>query len=466
MTQNFRGADRDQSFLLPPSITDWLAEDHLAWFVIDAVDQIDMGPFLSAYRADGRGGAAYHPKVMLALLVYAYACGQLSSRKIEQACQTDIAFRVITGNQVPDHTAIARFRQAHAERFGHVFTEVLALCKTAGMTGVGMVAVDGTKLSAPAALSANRTGEQIDPVVAALIAQAEEVDAAEDAEHGTDRRGDEPPAALRGRADRRRRFAEAKKILDEQKAREDAEHEQRLAERAAAEKGAGVKLRGRKPVHPRQRKDAKPARVNTTDPESRMMPQRRGGFVQGWNAQAVVNDQQVILAAEITTDTGDAGQLHPMIAAVRAELNAARIGDPIGVLLADAGYASEANLEKLTDDDPDCYIATRNTYRNPEPRLGRRGPVPQGATLVQRMDRKVSTKAGKQVYRRRQAMIEPVFGQIKHGQGITAIPRRGKHAAAAEWKLIAASHNILKLFRRTLRNAREAATGSTATALG
>jgi transposase len=367
VTQNFRGADRDQSFLLPPSIADWLAEDHLAWFVIDAVDQIDMAPFLSAYRADGRGGAAYHPKVMLALLVYAYACGQLSSRKIEKTCQTDVAFRVITGNQVPDHTAIARFRQTHSERFGHVFTEVLALCAAAGMTGVGMIAVDGTKLSAPAALSANRTSEQIDPVAKRLIAEAERIDAAEDAEHGKDKRGDEPPAALRGRADRRQRFEEAKRILDEHKACQDAEHEQRLADRAVAEKEAGVKLRGRKPVHPRQRKDVKPVRVNTTDPESRMMPQRKGGFVQGWNAQAVVNEDQVILAAEITTDTGDAGQLHPMIGATRTQLEAAGIGDDIGVLLADAGYASEANLEKLTDADPDCYIATRNTYRTPEP---------------------------------------------------------------------------------------------------
>lgn len=466
MTQNFRGLDRDQSFLLPPSIADWLAEDHLAWFIIDAVDQIDMTPFLSAYRADGRGGAAYHPTVMLALLVYAYACGELSSRKIEKACQTDVAFRVITGNQVPDHTAIARFRQVHSERFGHVFTEILALCAAAGMTGVGMVAVDGTKLSAPAALSANRTGDQIDPVVAALIAQAEQVDAVEDAEHGKDKRGDEPPAALRGRADRRRRFEEAKKILDEHKAREDAEHEQRLAERAAAEEAAGVKLRGRKPVHPRERKDAKPVRVNTTDPESRMMPQRKGGFVQGWNAQAVVNDEQVILAAEITTETGDAHQLHPMIDAVRTQLDAAGIEDTIGVLLADAGYANEANLAALTDEDPDCYIATRNTYRTPEPRLGKRGPIPKDATLVQRMDRKVSTKGGKRVYSRRQAMIEPVFGQIKNCQGITGVARRGKHAAAAEWKLIAASHNILKLFRRTVRNAQEAARVSTATALG
>lgn len=442
---------------MPPSIADWLAEDHLAWFVIDAVDQIDMTPFASAYRSDGRGGAAYHPRMMLALLVYAYACGVLSSRKIEQACQTDIAFRVITGNQVPDHTAIARFRQTHSERFGHVFTQVLALCAAAGMTGVGMVAVDGTKLAAPAALSANRTREQIDPVVAELIARAEQTDQAEDAEHGAGSRGDEPPAALRGRADRRRRFTEAKKILDEQRAREDSEHQQRLAERAAAEEAAGVKLRGRKPVHPRQKKNAKPARVNTTDPESRMMPQRRGGYVQGWNAQAVVNEDQVILAAEITTDTGDAHQLHPMIAAARAQLDAAGIDDHVGVLLADAGYANEDNLAALTDTDPDCYIATRNTYRNPEPRLGRRGPVPKNATLLQRMDRKVSTKAGKRIYSRRQAMIEPVFGQIKHGQGITGIPRRGRQAAAAEWKLIAASHNILKLFRRTLRNTQEAA---------
>lgn len=410
MSFNFLSPDRERAFLLPPSIADWLPEDHLAWFIIDAVEQIDLNPFLSVHRRDGRGGAAYHPAMMLAVMLYAYACGELSSRKIEKACHTDVAFRVITGNQFPDHTAIARFRQKHADKFAHVFTEVLALCAEAGLAGVGVVAIDGTKLGSSAALSANRTSEQIDPIVAKIIADAEAIDAAQD-----------------------------------------AAHEQALQERERVAEETGVKARGRKPVHPREKKGAKPARVNTTDPESKIMPVRKGGFVQGWNGQAAANENQIIIAAEIVTDTNDTALLHPMIGAINNELTSAGITEKVGVLLADAGYATEAALANLTENHPDCFIATRNTYRTPEPRLGTRGPVPKNATLVQRMDRKVSTKHGKSVYRDRQWIIEPVFGQIKHVRSITTLARRGKEAAQAEWKLVTTTHNLLKLFRHTLR---------------
>lgn len=448
---NFLSTDREQTFLVPPSIADWLPEDHLAWFIIDAVEQIDLTPFLSSYRRDGRGGAAYHPAMMLALLVYSYACGELSSRKIEQACHTDVAFRVITGNQFPDHTAIARFRQKHADRFAHLFTEVLALCAQAGLASVGIVAIDGTKLGSPAALSANKTSEQIDKAVQQIIADAEAVDKTEDAEHGEGVRGDEPPTHLRGRKERRERFEEAKRILDEKAAAQDAAHEQVVAERERVATETGEKARGRKPVHPREKKGVKPAKVNTTDPESKIMPVRKGGFVQGWNGQAAANEHQVILAAEIVTDTNDTQLLRPMIDAITHELTQAGITDPVEVLLADAGYATESALATLTENDPDCFIATRNTYKNPEPRLGRRGPIPKDATLVQRMDRKVSTKHGKAVYRDRQWIIEPVFGHIKHNRGITTLARRGKQAAQAEWKLVTATHNLLKLFRHAHR---------------
>lgn len=442
-------------FLLPPSIADWLDEDHLAWFVIDAVDQMDLGPFLAAYRADGRGGAAYHPRTMLSLLVYAYAIGELSSRRIERACQTDIAFRVITGNQAPDHTVIARFRQTHSDRFAHVFTQVLMLCAQAGMASVGTIAIDGTKLTAAASLSANRGREQVESVVAGLLTQAGQIDRAEDAAHGEDRRGDEPPAVLRGRAARRARFLAAKKALDDRDAHEDAQFAELMAERARVEEQTGKKITGRKPVHPRdrKRKDAKPRRVNTTDPDSAIMPRRGGGFLQGWNAQAVVNDAQIFLAAEVTGDTGDTAQLRPMLDAVTTELTTAQIPAPTHDTraLADAGYASEDNFAALTDNDPDCYIATRNMTRNPEPRLGTRGPIPKNATLVQRMDRKVSTTTGRRIYGQRQAIIEPCFGHIKHARRITHIPRRGKAAATAEWKLITATHNLLKLFTNPAR---------------
>lgn len=203
-------------------------------------------------------------------------------------------------------------------------------------------------------------------------------------------------------------------------------------------------------MHPREKKGAKPARANTTDPESKMIPVRTGGFVQGWNGQAAANEHQVIVAAEIVTNTNDTALLHPMISAINNELEQTGITEQVGVLLADAGYATEAALAKLTNTDPNCFIATRNTYRTPEPRPGRRGPIPKNATLEQRMDRKVSTKQGKSVYRDRQWIIEPVFGQIKHTRKITTLARRGKEAAQTEWKPVTATHNLLKLFRHAL----------------
>ena len=238
--------DRDQLYLLPVSIAEWLPEDHLAWFVLDAVEEMDLDAFYADYRADGWGGAAHHPKMMVALLLYAYSIGVRSSRRIERACQVDVAFRVICANVFVDHTTIARFRQRHEEALKGLFAASLRLCAKAGMATVGVVAVDGTKIGAPASLQANRTKEVIDAEVEAMFAEAEAADAADDAEFGA-ARGDEPPAKLRGRADRRRRFARAKELLDEELAAERQAHEQHLAERAAKEAERGKKLRGRKP---------------------------------------------------------------------------------------------------------------------------------------------------------------------------------------------------------------------------
>lgn len=445
---NFVAEDADQLFLMPPSITDWLPEDHLAFFVLDAVGEMDLTAFYADYRADGWGGAARHPKTMVALLLYAYCTAVVSSRRIEAACHVDVAFRVVCGNLAPDHTTIARFRQRHEAALKSLFTASLRLCAAAGMASVGLVAVDGTKMASPAALASNRSKDSIDKAVEEMFADAAAADAAEDAEHGGDR-GDEPPAALRGRADRRRRFKAAKQRLDAEVEAENTAHAEHLARRAAEETKRGSKLRGRKPKAPPDRAGHKQRKVNTTDPESQVMSTARG-FVQGYNAQAVANDEQVIVSAEVTDEHNDLTQLHPMIEATSASLAEAGIDAGPEKLLADAGYASEENFAALDEHDPDCYVATRNMKNNPTPRTGRRGPLKKDATLVDRMDRKVSVKNGNDLYRRRQGIIEPVFGQIKGARGIRGFSRRGKSAAGSEWKLICGTHNLLKLYRRTL----------------
>ena len=448
MAYNFLAVERDQVYLLPPSVADWLPEDHLAWFVLDAVDEMDLAPFYAGYRADGWGAAAHDPKMMVALALYAYCLGIRSSRQIERACHVDVGFRVVAANQCPDHTTIARFRQRHEAALASVFTCSLRLCSQAGLVSLGVVAVDGTKMGCPAALDANRTKDHIEEAVRKMLEEAEAADAAEDALYGPDATGDELPAHLRGREARRKRLAEAKAVLDAQDKAAREAHEAHLAERAAREQASGHKLRGRKPTAP----DTTEAKANLSDPESRIM-KTMDGFVQGYNAQAVANEEQVVIAAEVTDEHNDLGQLHPMIEATSRSLDAAGITERPETLLADAGYASEDNLAKLGDDEPNCFIATRNMNKNPEPRNGSRGPLPADATLVDKMDRKVSTVSGRAIYKKRQHIIEPVFGQTKDARGARRFMRRGKAAADSEWKLLMGTHNLLKLYRRSLVDA-------------
>lgn len=277
----------------PPSVTSSTcsrrrSEDHLAFFILDAVEEMDLSPFYGEYRRDGWGGAAHHPKAMVALLLHAYCVGVRSSRQIERACDVDVAFRVICAGLFPDHTTIARFR-SHEQALLSLFSSSLRLRQRAGMAKVGLVALDGTKMAANASMQPNRTKENIEQEVEKIFAEAAATDAAEDAELGT-ARGDEPPAALRGREDRRRRFAKAKQLLDAERAEERAAHEAHLAGRAAKEAAQGKKLRGRKPKAPEDKAAHKEKKANTTDPESRVMS-TSNGFCQGYNAQAVANEE-------------------------------------------------------------------------------------------------------------------------------------------------------------------------------
>src|SRR3954452_23586527 len=367
MPQNFLACDREQELLLPPSLREWLPESHLAWCVIDAVGGFDLAAFYRAYRADGWGRAAHEPAMLVALLLYAYATGERSSRRIERHCEQDVAFRLIAANRVPDHATIARFRVRHEAALAELFGEVLALCAEAGLVEVGVIAVDGTMVHANASQHATRDYEQI---AAEILAEADVVDRAEDERYG-ERRGDELPPEFSTAQGRRGWLREAKKRLEERRAEEsrpipgprpqrlqDAkrrlEEEHRVECQANADYEA-YRARGRmkdgrrfgRPPGPHEPSAAPAGKVNLTDPDSRNVKTPRG-WVQGYNAQAVCTANQIVIAAEVTNDSPDFGHLGPMIAATEVELAAAGVTEAPAIVLADAGYWHQAQMEQLT----------------------------------------------------------------------------------------------------------------------
>jgi transposase len=354
---NFIRPNRDQLFLMPPALQDWLPSDDLAYFLLDAVDQFDLTPFYAAYRADGVGQAAFQPQMMVASLLYAYCQGVRSSRRIERLCERDVAFRIVAGNLGPDHATIARFRRRHSEALAGLFTDILRLCQEAGLVKVGVVALDGTKMAADAALEADRTYETIRAEAETMLTEAESKDVEEDRLFGPGRRGDELPEALRGRGSRLERLKQCRERLEHEAAAAAAEHAHKLEGRAAQEAATGQKLRGRKPK-PVPETPEPEAKANVTDPDSRIMKTRRG-YVQGYNAQAVATADQIIVAAEVTTDENDVGQLHPMLAATAHELRVAGVEEAAGAALVDAGYCSEENLEQADPEGPGLFVATR-----------------------------------------------------------------------------------------------------------
>jgi transposase len=284
-------------------VRDWLPADHLAWFVLDVVDQLDLTGFYASYRADGHGRAAYQPGMLLGVLLYAYAIGVRSSRQIERRCREDLAFRVLAGNQTPDHVTIARFRVRHETALAGFLVESLRLCAAAGMVRVGTVALDGTKLAGNAAEEANRTHDKLEAEIAEILRQAAEADQREDREHG-DARGDELPASLASPTGRLARLRQAKAQLEAEAAERQRRYEQRVAVLAAAARARGKQPKAR--IKPRARDEApNPKRVaNVTDPDSRLVRTRKGSL-QGYNAQAVTTCEQVIVAAELTQDAND-----------------------------------------------------------------------------------------------------------------------------------------------------------------
>jgi transposase len=437
MAQNFLSCDREQDFLMAPSVREWLPRGHLAWWLVEVVGELDLAGFYGAYRADGSGRPAHDPELMVALLLYAYCVGERSSRRIERRCVEDVAFRVVAANRAPDHTTISRFRKRFAEPLAELFVQVLAICEKAGMVKVGTVAVDGTKIAASAGISANRGYAKIRQEVERILAEAEQTDAAEDARLG-DARGDELPAELADPVTRRQRLERAKRELEAEQAAREAAYQARLQARAEHERQAGKRLGGRRPKAP-DPADLDAARRNITDPDSRIMS-ARGAHMQGYNAQALVGENRIIIAAEVTNSANDSNQLLPMLTAARRNLQLIGHDQQIKCLLADGGYWNHDQITRARRDIV-VVIPTSDPHSTQRKRAPRQGPQ------AERVNKILASAAGKRLYRRRAELVEPVFAHTKHTRLITRFTRRGMAAVRAEWQLIAATHNLLKLFR-------------------
>ncbi len=447
--KTFRRYDQSQCLLLPPSLEDWLPEDHEARFVSEVVDELlDLSPIYASY-ASASGAPPYDPRMMLKLLLYAYATGVTSSREIERRCHLDVAFRWLSANEAPDYRSVARFRRRHLDALPALFLQVLALCGNAGLVRLGRVALDGTKLDANAsrhkAMSYDHIVpriEQLRAEVEGLLAEAEATDRAEDEAFGEDRRGEELAPELARRESRLRKLREAKEAI-ESEARDRAEAAAREQAEAAGKSEEEVEAAGAK-AH----KKAKPkpsAQRSFTDPEARMMKTNHG-FDYAYNAQAVVDEEhQVVLAAEVTQEAGDANQLVRMVEATEGNLTNAGISGSPRTLLADAGYCSQDNLVAAEDLAPDVLVATGRQRHGERFPATPRGPVPKGATRRERMARRLRTKRGRGDYARRKAIVEPAFGQMKVRQHAGQLRLRGLAGAQGEWTLHVICHNLRKL---------------------
>jgi transposase len=512
MGQNFIECGREQGFLLPPDVREWLPGDHLAWFVIDAVGEMDLAAFYAAYRADGHGRAAYEPSLMVALVLYAFATAQRSSRAIERHCRQDVAYRVITGNLIPDHATIARFICRHERALAELFGEVLGLCDRAGLVKPGVVSIDGTRIAGNASPEVNH---EFDQIAREILAETRATDEAEDELYG-DACGDELPEQLRTSEGRREFFRRARQPPrnDDAGAEPDDEHAdvdasaevalefdaERIVARTQGREGwlregkrqleqhrwrhpdpicrsrrerlllAAERLEdeldterranqayehyratardrlGRRPggrTDPRRPPDLPAGKVNTTDPDSRPIPVGFG-FVQGYNAQAAVNEQQIVLAAEITTSSTDFSQLDPMVTATLHELERIGVNELPEAIAADAGYWNEQHMDEV--------VAHKHIPVLIPPDKGSRGTPRPGWTGGRYgwMRRVLASEHGQPLYRKRKQTVEPLFGNTKHNHGVHRFHRRGRTKVRTEWRLLMMTHNLTKLHRHQL----------------
>jgi transposase len=448
MTKTYRDWSTDQNYLFPPSPHDWLPEGDLVYFLLDTVATLDLSPLFAHYERELRGQPPFHPRMMVALLLYCYATGTRSSRKIMRRCQSDVACRVIVGEDVPDFRTISDFRKIHLARLEALFVEILKLCALAGLAQVGTIALDGTKVKANAsrhkAMSYERmkTEERrLKEEIAKLLADAEAADEAEDSAHGPDRRGDELPDELARRQSRLAKIQEAKKLLEER------------AKIEAAEEAARREAEGKSPpaTPPAEAVPGPKDQINFTDPESRIMKASNKGWDQCGNAQAVTNEHQIILAADVTDQANDVRQLVPMVDQARANLDAAGVKEALKAALGDAGYYSERNATELEQRGIEPYLATERLKHHEKVASAPRGRIPQGLSAKQRMARKLRTKKGRSMYAQRKGMIEPIFGQLKQVLGFRQFSMRGLASMRGEWRLMATVHNLLKLWRHDRR---------------
>jgi transposase len=510
MARDFVSCDREQLLLMPPSLTEWLPENHLVWTILGAVEQMDLRRFGDAYRLGAAGRAPYDPAMMVALLLYAYARGNRSSRGIERACWEDVAYKVITGMRMPDHSTIAEFRRRHEREIEELFDDVLGLCREAGLVSVGVITIDGTKIKANASMDQNRSYREL---VTQILREAEEIDRREDELYG-DARGDELPEQLRTPEGRRQALADAKRRIEERKGRAICE-EQSGAEvkvdpelvfgrdkrrggrrewpRVARRELEKQREREARPV-PRDREDrlfqalgrleenhrvdlaandayehwratardtkgrvlkgySKPwvppelpeGTITLSDPDSRVMRTQGTPPRQADNAQTAVIDRQIIVAAEITVDAADFGHLEPMLETTLATLERHAVSEQPEVVIADAGYWHNRQIEQVTERGIEVLIPPDGTIRE-----GHRPGWEHG--FYEAMREKLKSDRGRKPYAQRKTSVEPVYGQIKYNRRIDRFMRRGRAAVQSEWRLVTATHNLLKLHNHWIAN--------------
>ena len=448
MTCRFKPLNRDQQFLLPPSMRDWLPEGDLAYFIIDVAASLDLQEIYQYYefakdrkrRKAASGQPPYDPEMMTALLLYGYCNGTPSSRRIARLCERDAGYRVVSGDHQPNFRTISEFRRIHLKALNGLFVQVLCLAQKSGLVKLGHVALDGTKVKANAskhkAMSYARMvakEEQYAREVEQLLCRAERADTREDRLYGQDKRGDELPEELRFRQTRLKKIREAKQAL-EQEAKEKARAEGKLDDNPKPPK------RGRRPKTSPGTPKPK-AQRNFTDPESRIMKMGNKSFDQAYNCQAAVDSNaQIIVARKATNASNDKQQLEPMTEQIEENLKAKP-----KKLSADAGYYSQDNVTYLRREQIDDYICpNRLKHGAAKPQV--RGRPPKDISFIDRIRRKLLTKKGRVTYGLRKQIVEPVFGQMKHGRGLRQFLLRGLEKTDAEWSLWCATHNLLKIW--------------------
>ena len=444
----FRPYDLDQQYLLPPDMKEWLPADHLVYMVLDVVETLDLSVILNGYEGSHKGRRPYDPRMMVALLLYGYAVGVRSSRKLEQATYDQLSFRILTADQHPDHDTIADFRSRNLDFLDDLFLQSIRLCMKAGLVKLGHISIDGSKVKANASKHKSmsyshmeREEQRLKEDIASMIEEAKTIDIEEDAKYGKGKRADELPEELKNREQRLKKIREAKKAL-EKEAEEKAKAKKKervLSDQKLVEEGKKPRDKKKISVKPESK-----AQRNFTDPDSRIMKNGANkAFEYSYNAQIAVDDKdQVIVAAAVSQVGNDYAELIPLVKQIKEN-----VGDNPRKASADTGYYSEENMSFLEEEGIDAYVSVKRESHGVAPPMAPKGRTPHGFSKKQLMARKLRTKKGKETYARRKAIVEPVFGQIKECRGMRAFLLRGHKKVSAEWSLCAAVHNLLKLVK-------------------